>query len=184
MLARACLVTGIAAACALWGAAAGAQSFLKNQPPRIDAVATASTPVVSPGDRLTVEIRVSPRQKVHVYAPDNPEYIPVSVSFTATPGLTFGKAQFPEATEYFFAPLAEVVKVYSEPFTITQPVTVQKPLPHGSMGPAGRLVMEGTVRYQACDDRVCFPPQTVRVSASVIVGSGRAEPPAPALRED
>lgn len=169
MAARAVLVALIVAAWTASGAAAGVQGFLKNQPPRIDAVATASKPSVSPGDRLTVNIRVSPHRRIHVYAPENPEYIPVSVSFTAAPGLTFGAPRFPEPMEYFFAPLAEVVKVYSEPFTIAQPVTVQDPLPPGSTGADGRMVMEGTVRYQACDDKVCFPPQTVRVTASVIV---------------
>jgi len=28
-------------------------------------------------------------------------------------------------------------------------------------GASGELVLKGSIRYQACDDRVCYPPETV-----------------------
>ena len=29
------------------------------------------------------------------------------------------------------------------------------------LSPTGELAVEGTLRYQACDARVCYPPETV-----------------------
>ena len=37
----------------------------------------------------------------------------------------------------------------------------------------GRHVVRGTVRYAACDDRICLPPRTVPFEATVTVRRGR-----------
>jgi DsbC/DsbD-like thiol-disulfide interchange protein len=53
--------------------------------------------------------------------------------------------------------LNETQHVYSKPFRITQPVVVTR-------DNAGEpLTITGTVRYQACDDALCYVPQTVAV---------------------
>jgi Thiol:disulfide interchange protein DsbD, N-terminal len=141
------------------------QSFLRNQPPRITTEAAVSTTEVSAGDTFTVTVRITPLPDIHVYAPGNPEYIPVSLSWESRPALRFGEAAFPKAEDYFFAPLKEVVKVYSKPFTVTQPVTVAD-TPQGKEA-KDSVSLTGTVGYQACDDRVCFPPQSATVTTSI-----------------
>jgi len=37
----------------------------------------------------------------------------------------------------------------------------------------GRYVVRGSVRYAACDDRICLPPRDVPFEATVTVGRGR-----------
>ncbi len=44
----------------------------------------------------------------------------------------------------------------AEDITIAPEAQVKPPL-----SPAGDLVVEGTLRYQACDAKVCYPPQNV-----------------------
>ncbi len=40
--------------------------------------------------------------------------------------------------------------------------------------PAGELVVELRVRYQSCDERVCYPPRTKVLSVPIPVGAGRS----------
>lgn len=39
----------------------------------------------------------------------------------------------------------------------------------GADAPAGPAMLTGRLRYQACNDRACFPPKTVEVTAPVQV---------------
>jgi hypothetical protein len=148
------------------------QSFLRNQPDRVVVDAAASEEEARTGHPFSVTVRVAPLKGIHVYAPGNPDYIPVSLSLEPQPGLAYGEPTFPAAEDYFFAPLKEVVKVYSKAFTITQPVQVATDLGKGKDATVP-MTITGTLRYQACDDRVCFPPQSAPVSVSVVVRTDR-----------
>lgn len=160
---RAAAAAAVLALAAPLGASVAAQSFLKNQPARVDVSALPSKDAISPGERFTIEVRVAPHHGIHVYAPGNDDYIAVSLTFDRVGGLTFGAQRFPEGEEYYFAPLNETVKVYSKPFTISQEVTAGRGAPKG-----GEVKVAGTLRYQACDDKVCFPPQSAPVEARVV----------------
>jgi DsbC/DsbD-like thiol-disulfide interchange protein len=112
--------------------------------------------------RVELYLDVTPRPKMHVYAPDKTQtYIPVAVTIDAADGVKPLAPTFPPPEKYFFAPLKETQLVYSKPFRIVQEVALRS----GSI-PAR---VTGTLRYQACDDTVCYMPQTVRVSWGVSV---------------
>jgi hypothetical protein len=51
------------------------------------------------------------------------------------------------------------VAAYRKPFRIEQPITVARSTKAGET-----LTITGLVKYQACDDRVCYPAGTVPVS--------------------
>jgi hypothetical protein len=119
------------------------------------------------GNAPTLVIEATPRPGIHVYAPGNPSYIPVSVHVDETAGVRPGKAIFPPGEPYVFGQPEEIVRVYSRPFTIRQPLTA----PAGAPPPA---VITGRVRYQACDNRICFPPIDAPFTATGAAGSGRA----------
>ncbi|HXW03686.1 MAG TPA: protein-disulfide reductase DsbD domain-containing protein [Vicinamibacterales bacterium] len=108
--------------------------------------------------RIPLFLDVTPRPKMHVYAPDKRQtYIPVALSIAASDGLIVHAPKFPAPEKYFFEPLKETQLVYSRPFRIVQDVTLAR-------APADRRVtVKGTLRYQACDDRVCYMPQSVGV---------------------
>lgn len=160
---------------AVVGLAGGAaQSFLKNQPPRITVEARAAAPLARAGQPITVEVTSRPVRGIHVYAPGNPNYIPVTVSVTPIDGIVVGEPKFPKAETYFFAPLKESVQAYSSPFTVAIPVTATAAFfkSRAPDSPAS-VKLAGLVRYQACDDRVCFPPQTAAFAVDVPVGAAR-----------
>jgi Thiol:disulfide interchange protein DsbD, N-terminal len=67
---------------------------------------------------------------------------------------------FPPPEKFFFEPLKLTQLVFSKPFRITQDVTI-------AAQPAGALRITGSLRYQACDDSVCYLPKTVPIEWTV-----------------
>ena len=112
-----------------------------------------------PGGRISLFIDVVPKPKMHVYAPGQQDYIPVSITLAKDAFITPHATVFPTAEKYFFKPLNETQLVYSKPFRIVQDVTIAERVPHKK----GMLTIAGTVRYQACDDAICYLPKTVPV---------------------
>ena len=128
---------------------------------------TSATPATAASDqRIVLNVDVALKPKMHVYAPDQPkgqDYLPIALTITAGDGFRLEKPRYPSSEKFFFAPLNETQHVYSKPFRITQPVVVTR-------DNAGEpLTITGTVRYQACDDVLCYVPQTVAVKWAIPV---------------
>jgi hypothetical protein len=103
---------------------------------------------------------MTPITAVHVYAPGNPNYIPVAVEVAPTTGVKPDPAVFPPGEDLFFGPLKEAVKVYSGPFVVKLPLSIDP-----KVVKTAETIVRGKVSYQACDDRVCFPPQSAPFEA-------------------
>jgi Disulphide bond corrector protein DsbC len=128
---------------------------------------SASADPVGPGSRFTLLLDVIPKAKIHVYAPGQPDYMPISLTLDDDPGYrVVAAARYPKPQELFFKPLNERFKVYSAPFRITQDVVLtETQAAHARAGTAGpTLVVKGKVAYQACDDLICYLPVEARVS--------------------
>ena len=124
-------------------------------------ITTSATPATArSGQRVVLNVDVALKPKMHVYSPDQPkeqDYLPIALTITAGDGFRLEKPRYPSSEKFFFAPLKETQHVYSKPFRITQPIVVTR----DSAGEP--LTITGTVRYQACDDALCYVPQTVAV---------------------
>ena len=130
--------------------------------------ATASDRRVAPGTRIALFVDIAPKPKMHVYAPGQPDVIPVSLKLDAR-DVRPHAAQFPRPERYFFQPLDETQLVYSKPFRIVQHVTVSlSPALHERARADGAtLTITGAVQYQACDDAICYTPVTVPVTWTI-----------------
>jgi len=108
---------------------------------------------------------VVPGPRIHVYAPGVSGYKPIALTMNGQPSLIVRDARFPPAEDYFFKPLGEHVPVYQRPFRIVQDLELD-PAPASAAALAGRraMALTGTLAYQACDDRVCFNPQSIPLS--------------------
>jgi hypothetical protein len=95
------------------------------------------------------------------------EYRPVRLTLNPQPGIVPRATQFPKSEDYFFKPLNEHVPVYQRPFRIVQDAMLD-PSREGSVAlkDVTTLTITGTFEYQACDDKVCFAPQSIPVSWS------------------
>jgi AhpC/TSA family/Disulphide bond corrector protein DsbC len=121
--------------------------------------------VAAPGTHFSIVLDVRPASRVHVYAPGASNYRPVSITIQQQPGIIVKTTQFPKSEDYFFKPLNEHVPVYQHPFRIVQDILLD-PSKEGSLAlkDATTLTISGTFDYQACDDSVCFPPQSIPLS--------------------
>ena len=108
--------------------------------------------------KTTLVVDVEPKPKMHVYAPGQDGYIVVSLTLDKDPAFTAAPAKFPKPEKIVFEPLNETQLVYAKPFRIVQDITSAK---------AGPLTVKGTLRYQACDDKVCYRPTNVPLEWTV-----------------
>jgi hypothetical protein len=131
------------------------------------ALRLASKPA-SPGDRVTLVADIVPGPKMHVYAPEQSGYIPVALKLAASTDFAGQPAKFPPATSFYYEPLKETVKVYDKPFRIQQDVTIARTPDVLKRAQSGEpLTISGTVSYQACDDAVCYRPDSVPVTWTI-----------------
>ena len=114
------------------------------------------------GAKLALFVDVTPKPGIHVYAPGTDTYIPITVKLNAQPEIKAGKVAYPKSETMTFAD--EKVPVFQKPFRLTQDVTLEK-----SAKPGSTVTVSGTVNYQACDDRVCYAPESAPVAWTVTV---------------
>ena len=137
--------------------------------PHVDVTSFATDPAVAPGAHFLLVLDIRPASHIHVYAPGNSSYLPVAVTLEKQPGIVVtAGARFPMSEDFFFKPLNEHVAVYQRPFRITQEVMVDfSRQGQAALKDATKVTMNGTLGYQACDDKDCFNPQTVPLSWTV-----------------
>ena len=133
---------------------------------QLSIVSSQSAVSAPPGAAVSLFVDVTPKPKMHVYAPEERgEYIRIELLLDRTPGVRARKALYPKASNYFFAPLNETFKVYAKPFRIRQDVVLANSAAIRRRAAAGEpLAVTGILRYQACDDEVCYRPQEIKVS--------------------
>jgi hypothetical protein len=136
--------------------------------PHITLTTFVTDRVAAPGAHFALVMDVVPRPRVHVYAPGVTGYRSIELAVQPQPALVVGAPQFPKAEDYFFKPLNEHVAVYQKPFRIVQDVAID-PSPQSAAALRDRteMAIAGTLGYQACDDKVCFAPQSVPLTWTI-----------------
>ena len=134
----------------------------------LDITSYATDQIAAPGTHLSLVLDIRPGENIHVYAPGVVGYRPIALTLDAQPGVLIRSAQYPESEDYYFEPLDEHVRVYQSPFRIVQDVTIDPSREsQAALGGATSLTVTGTLNYQACDDKICYNPQTVPLSWTV-----------------
>jgi AhpC/TSA family/Disulphide bond corrector protein DsbC len=160
--------------------AASVEARLAATPPTSAGVTTVTTPhlalvahpsdeTIAPGSRFSLILDVAPGPSMHVYAPPQQGYRAIALTVTPREDVVLHAMTFPEAETYHFKPLDERVLVYQRPFRLIQDVTLAVTPATRALAsePDARIRLEGRLEYQACDDKVCYPPQSVPVSWTI-----------------
>jgi hypothetical protein len=147
------------------GAASTPVQAMKISAGHVDITTYPSDPVIAPGNRFALAVKVMPAQHVHVYAPGAQGYRTVKLEMADQPYVRFLPLAYPASEIYFFKPLKERVAVYQRPFTLLQEVVLEVS-PEAAKALAGRteLKLSGSLQYQACDEKQCFNPASVPLS--------------------
>jgi len=136
---------------------------------QVSVKAGTSDAVAAPGVRLSLIADVTPGEKMHVYAPDQDGYIPVTLTLEDSDDFKLAApVEFPSPGSYYFEPLDETVAVYTEPFRIRQEITLSLSREFRARATAREtLTVKGTLAYQACDDAVCYRPDSIPLTWTV-----------------
>lgn len=126
-------------------------------------VATTEPEVAAPRGKVTLLLDVTPDPKVHVYAPGAEDYVQTTLRITAAANSSAGKPAYPPSELIFDTALNKKIPQYLKTFRIRQPLSLR------SVKSGDRLDVSGTLTYQACDDRMCYPPTTAAVNWTVNV---------------
>ena len=124
---------------------------------------SSSAPVVAPGKRVSLLADVTPKPKMHVYAPGQDGYIAISLTLEPSPMFTAGKVKYPAGEKILMPILKETQIVYAKPFRIAQEISLRPAAAPGS----APVTVKGTIRYQACDDTICYLPTNVPVQWTI-----------------
>jgi len=138
--------------------------------PHLSVATSASAATAKPRSKVSLFVDIIPDPKIHVYAPGAKDYIPIALTLAPPKDVTLGKVQYPKSQDLFFEPLNEHVPVYQSPFRLVQDVTLGP-----SFKPGQAVTLTGTLKYQACDDKVCFAPASAPVSWTITVADARSE---------
>ena len=123
-------------------------------------ITTSVAPAASSSRKVSLYADVAPRPLMHVYAPGQEGYLAIALTLETDGSFDAGKAKYPAGEKLFMPLLKETQLVYAKPFRITQEVTLRP----AAAGAAPRpLIIKGTLRYQACDDKICYVPKSVPV---------------------
>jgi thiol:disulfide interchange protein DsbD len=124
---------------------------------------SASTGVAHSGQRITLAVEVNLRPGVHVYAPGVEGYIPISWTLEKSAAYEAHDVEMPAAHKLYLEAIDETAPVYEGRFRLVRDVTV------GPDVHEGRLSIAGTLRYQACDDRMCYKPEKLPLGWTLVV---------------
>lgn len=122
---------------------------------------SASATEVRPGSRVTLSVELTLDDHVHVYAAGAEGYLPIAWTLADSAAWKTGPVRFPASKILKLDAIDEIAPVFDGTFRISREVTI------ANQAAAGNLTLEGTVRYQACDDRLCYRPESVPVKWTV-----------------
>jgi len=135
--------------------------------------AFASHQRAAPGDEFRVALRLNIDEGWHVNsnAPIQNYLVPTSVALKADEGISVGTVGYPRGVNIKLEFSGEELLVYEGTLWILVPLTVRE---HAEEGP---LRIELHVNVQACDDRTCLRPETLRLPLLLQVDSNGTDAP-------
>jgi len=117
------------------------------------------TVVAGKASEIALHFRIAQGLHINSHTPQEEFLIPATFSIPEGSGVRLEGASYP-AGEEFTLPLDPGTKlsVYTGEFTIRARIVAA----------AGNHLVEGKLRYQACDNNACMPPKTIVVAIDVI----------------
>ncbi|HUR20080.1 MAG TPA: cytochrome c biogenesis protein CcdA [Vicinamibacterales bacterium] len=104
--------------------------------------------------RLAMRVELSPELHVQANVPSDPGFIATVLTVDPPAGVTVDELVYPVATDLKQFGIDEPLKVYGHDFVIGVRVTLAPTVEPGT------VVIGARLRYQACNDKVCFRPIT------------------------
>lgn len=127
-------------------------------------------PVSRVGQTVRLALKVSLPEGLHTQsnAPRDPMLIPTVLTVDAPAGVTVSEIVYPKAVDFRQEGQEQLLSVFDREFAIGVQVVV---------GPGGAAaVVPARLRYQACNDVMCFAPATAEFSWTLTAAGGGTGP--------
>ena len=124
-----------------------------------------ATDGVAAGSELRTALQITLPEGLHTNSnkPRDPSLIPITLTVTAPPGLEVKEIVFPTPTDLVSKGSDQPLSVFERSFAIGVAMTVDADMP------AGEITIPVRLRYQACDESMCYIPQRVESGWTVRV---------------
>ena len=125
---------------------------------------------VRPGSTVRVALQVSLPDGYHVQSnkPKDPNLIPTALTVDAPAGVAVAEIVFPPSVDLKQEGIPEPLNVLEQHFTIGVLLNLS-----GNLA-LGDVVVPARLRYQACNDKMCFAPTTVATQWTLSVATAEA----------
>jgi DsbC/DsbD-like thiol-disulfide interchange protein len=122
--------------------------------PRAEIAPVVETSPIRAGSPATIALHVRLPKEVHVQSnkPRDPSLIPTVLTLELPAGITVTSIEYPAASDLSQPGRKEPLAVYGNEFAITVRLSLAAGLRESE------VAIPGVLRYQACNDSVCFPP--------------------------
>jgi len=131
---------------------------------QLKVTASATNSVVAPGQRIVLAMDIELKPNTHVYAPGVDGYIPIEWKMNESDAAVAQNAEFPAPQKLFLAAINETVAAYSGTFRVTRDINIdQDDKLKPALDSTGHFTIRSTLRYQACDNRICYIPQELPI---------------------
>jgi thiol:disulfide interchange protein len=144
-------------------------------PGRAELTPLVETATVQPGSDIRLALQVQLPEGYHMNSnkPRDPMLIPVVLnvppaSGALPPGVTVSEIVFPAPTDLAQRGSSTPLSVFEAQFAIGVVLKV------AADAPAGEVTVPAMLRYQACDETMCYIPTRAETSWTFTVGSARA----------
>ena len=135
--------------------------------PRLRLTLAQSDRSVTSGNRVTLSAEIELPPDVHVYAPGVTGYKPIQLVLHPSGGMEIAPAIYPSSKTLYLEAIKEHVPVFEGKFRITQDVTVTFSKVRDGfrslVSSEKTISIIGDLKYQACDQTICYPPTSVPV---------------------
>ncbi len=124
--------------------------------PKAYVLFAAEAQTIAAGKQSDVELRfhLLPGYHVNSHTPKSQMLIPTVLTLQPANGVKASPLEYPAGQPYSFSfDPSDKLDVYAGDFTIKFPVVAT----------AGQHQVDGSLKYQACDNASCYPPRTLPV---------------------
>jgi len=133
-------------------------SAQKKAPDYVTLKETKLEGTAAPGSRVSATLHFKIKDGFHTQSnkPSEEFFIPTELKFENTKGIKIGKITYPKGHDEKVDGLDKPLSVYDKEFKLKVPIAInaRATLP---------ATLKGTLKYQACEGAVCFPPQAIDV---------------------
>jgi hypothetical protein len=122
---------------------------------------------VIPGGRVSLIAEIELPPDVHVYSPGVQGYKPIQLTLQGPPGVEFQPVVYPNSKILYLEAIQEHVPVFEGKFRVSQDLTITPSRISDGLRAVfsheRTISITGDLKYQACDQTVCYPPASVPV---------------------